>query len=328
MKRIGAGVLFLQVCLAALPAEAQSTAAASSEVDQARAHFERGASLFKEGSFDAALAEFKRAYEIVPNYKVLYNIGQAQVERHDYVAALRAFEDYLRQGATDIATERRESVERDIASLKTRVATLAVKSNARGAELLVDGVSVGTVPFDSDPLVSAGTRRLTLKKAGFTPLERTISVAGGDHPEVEMNLEPLSNLPAGDSQPSGPVTPIARSESRPVRPATWVSLAATGVFTGAAVTFGLLARKSNEDLDAELARFPADASRVDDVRSRVKLEAGLTDGFAIAAAASGILTVYFALSSPKSSETSARAPRVSSARVVPTGQGFAVLGKF
>lgn len=327
MKRIGAGVLFLQVCLAALPAEAQTTPPASSEVDQARGHFERGAALFKEGSFDAALAEFKRAYEIVPNYKVLYNIGQAQVERHDYVAALRAFEDYLRQGSADISSDRRESVERDVANLKTRVASLTVKSNARGAELFVDGVSVGTVPFDSDPLVSAGTRRLSLRKPGFTPLERTISVAGGDHPEVEMNLEPLSAA-GSESQPSGPVTPIARSESRPVRPATWVALAATGVFTGAAVTFGILARKSNEDLDTELARYPADAGRVDDVRSRVKLEAGLTDGFAIAASASAILTVYFALSSPKSSETAARVSRTPVARVVPTGQGVAVFGKF
>lgn len=327
MKRIGAGFLFLHVCLAALPAQAESAPAPSAQVDQARGHFERGAALFKEGSFDAALAEFKRAYEIVPNYKVLYNIGQSQIERHDYVAALRAFEDYLRQGAADVPSERREAVEREIANLKTRVASVAVKSNVRGAELFVDGVSVGTLPLATDPLVSAGTRRLSLKKTGYAPLERTVSVAGGDHPEVEMNLEPLPSAVGSESQPTGPVTPIEKPESRPVRTATWVSLAATGVFTGAAITFGLLAKKSNEDLDTELARYPADGGRIDDVRSRVKLEAALTDGFGVAAAASAILTVYFALSGPHTTETG-RAKRAPLARVVPTGQGVAVFGKF
>ncbi|HET9932399.1 MAG TPA: PEGA domain-containing protein [Polyangiaceae bacterium] len=326
MKRIGVGLLFLQVCLSAPPALAESGQSSSSQVDQARGHFERGAALFKEGSFDAALAEFKRAYEIVPNYKVLYNIGQAQIERHDYVAALRAFEDYLRQGAADIPSERRESVEREITSLKTRVASLVVRSNVRGAELFVDGVSVGTLPLDSDPLVSAGTRRLTLKKTGYTQLERTVSVAGGDHPEIEMNLEPLPTTTGADAQPSGPVTPIAMPASRPIRPATWVSLAATCVFTGAAVTFGILAQKSNDDLDTAM-RYPADPNRVDDVRSRLKLQAALTDGFGAAAAASAILTVYFALSGSHSSET-ARAHRAPIARVVPTGQGVAVFGKF
>ena len=48
------------------------------------------------------LAEFMRAYELLPNYRVLYNIGQVQLERHDYVAALHAFDDYLEQGARDV----------------------------------------------------------------------------------------------------------------------------------------------------------------------------------------------------------------------------------
>jgi tetratricopeptide (TPR) repeat protein len=326
MKRIGAGLLFLHVCLAALPAQAESGPASGSSVDQARGHFERGAALFKEGSFDAALAEFKRAYEIVPNYKVLYNIGQSQIERHDYVAALRAFEDYLRQGAADVPAERREAVEREITNLKTRVASIVVKSNVSGAELFVDGVSVGTLPLDSDPLVSAGTRRLSLKKTGYALLERTVSVAGGDHPEVEMNLEPLPSAIGGE-QPSGPVTPIAMPESRPVRAATWVSLAATGVFTAGAITFGVLASKSNQELDDELARFNPDKGHVEDVRSRVKLEAALTDGFGVAAAASAVLTVYFAVSGSRPTETGV-AKHAPVARLVPTGQGVAVFGKF
>ena len=40
---------------------------------EARAHFSRGVEFYKEGDYRTALIEFKRAYEVLPNYKVLYN---------------------------------------------------------------------------------------------------------------------------------------------------------------------------------------------------------------------------------------------------------------
>src|SRR5690606_15305964 len=48
------------------PSHAQeATQAAAAE------HFERGIELYREGSLDAALVEFERAYESVPDYRVL-----------------------------------------------------------------------------------------------------------------------------------------------------------------------------------------------------------------------------------------------------------------
>src|SRR5262245_1414760 len=71
--------------------------------DQARmndAHgaFQRGIELYKEGDLSAAAVEFKRAYELVPSYKILYNMGQVSYLQHDYAAAMRYFRQYLREG--------------------------------------------------------------------------------------------------------------------------------------------------------------------------------------------------------------------------------------
>src|SRR5688572_22988168 len=70
-------------------------------------HFERGIELYQEGSLDAALVEFERAYESVPDYRVLYNLAQVQTQRGEYVEAIVLFERYLREGGAGIDTERR-----------------------------------------------------------------------------------------------------------------------------------------------------------------------------------------------------------------------------
>src|SRR5262245_643202 len=123
MQRAAAAAFALGWLVSSAPGRAQSSGdpgaldassdASDDAVKQARDRFLRGVELYKEGSYDAALAEFTRAYELVPNYRVLFNIAQVQVERHDYAAALRFFADYLRQGAADVTSERREQVERE-----------------------------------------------------------------------------------------------------------------------------------------------------------------------------------------------------------------------
>ena len=45
---------------------------------EARDRFDRGLDLFNGGENPAALAEFKRAYELIPNPLVLYNINDEQ----------------------------------------------------------------------------------------------------------------------------------------------------------------------------------------------------------------------------------------------------------
>jgi hypothetical protein len=313
---------FLSGIASAEPGKGTSSQS-SSQVDEARAHFQRGADLFKEGNPDASLAEFLRAYQLVPNYRLLYNIGQVHVERHDYVSALRAFQDYLRQGATDVPAERREQVERDIASLRTRISELRVTSNVEGAELAIDGVPAGSLPLTAPLPVSAGTRRLTLTKKGYNSVERTITVTGGDKPELSIPLERLASPRDAQVKAAPPQAGGGSSLST----GTWASLAATGAFASGAVVFGLLARGKNQDLDASLARFPADRSSVEDTRSRLKLYAGLTDGCMVAAGVSAGLSIYFLLSGSQRTEAP-KASHKASVRLVPQASGVAMHGEF
>ena len=299
MRRCVVVSLSLVLALPSLPARAADPApATSSSVDQARVHFQRGTEFYKEGNYDAALAEFSKAQELAPNYRLLYNIGQVQAERHDYVAAVRTLTDYLAAGGAEVPEERRSQVESEIASLKTKISELTVTSNVAGAEVSVDGVARGLLPLSTPLLVSAGSRRVALAKPGYATVERTIIVTGQDKPTLDLPLQSASAF--------APMKPVARTDEPPRQSSSnvgvWVSVAAAGSFAAGATVFGLMARSKDAELDDQLGTYPLDAQRVADLRSDLKRDAALCDGFAAASAASAILAVYFLVSGSSGSE--------------------------
>jgi PEGA domain/Tetratricopeptide repeat len=303
--------------LAAGPAASTAT----SNVDAARLHFQRGADFYKDGNFDAALAEFAKAQQLAPNFRILYNIGQVQAERHDYVAAVRTLTDYLAQGGAEIPEERRSQVQTEIASLRTKISELNVKSNVAGAEVAVDGVSMGLLPLATPLLVSAGSRRITVSKRGFATVERTIIVTGDDQAQLDVPLEALSAPSQNRKKTSG--SDQASADGSTNVPA-WVSVAATGVFASGAAVFGVMARSKNGDLDDALNGYPLNGGAVEDLRSDVKRNALLCDGFAAASAVSAIFAVYFFVSG--SGHTEQRATVRS--RLVASPQGVTLMGQF
>ena len=321
-KRLSSLLLLVAVCVAP-GLSAQERAAEPANVEDARVRFQRGAELYKEGSFDAALAEFKRAYELAPNYRLLFNLGQVEVERHDYAAALRYFRDYLAAGGAEIAADRRTQVEREIESLTARVAELDVTSNVAGSELSVDGVVVGTLPLAKPVIVSAGLRRISLSKPGHAPVERTITVGGGERPRLFLEFKDTQPHPVHATPAASP--PSAPAPSASLGAAEWTGIISTGAFTGAAVVFGVLAHDADGDLDASLSEFPGDAGRIDDDRSKLKLYAGLTDGFAAAALVSAVVTTLLLVSDDSEEPSERNAART---ELVPLRNGMALRRNF
>src|SRR5262249_56444174 len=119
-----------------------------------------GIDLYKAGDFGAALAEFKRAYDLVPSYKILYNLGQVSYQRHDYAAALRYFRQYLADGDDTVPDDRRHEVSGAIVDLEQRVGRLQIESGDEGAEVFVDDVLIGTTPLGALTGVNAGRRKV------------------------------------------------------------------------------------------------------------------------------------------------------------------------
>jgi PEGA domain-containing protein len=181
------------------PAAAPSTPGTTSEAEaatpspevmaEAKQRFDRGYELYEEGEYPLALIEFNRAYELVPNYRVLYNIGQVCIQLGQYANARRALESYVEKGGDSLAPERKTAVKKDLEMLGRRTAYVTVSSNIEGAEILIDEALVGKTPLGSAVLVDAGVHRVTLRRGGYQQKTSNVTLAGGDEQALTVTLE-------------------------------------------------------------------------------------------------------------------------------------------
>lgn len=227
---------------------AQPDAPPSNDVatERARAHFTLGVDLYREGNSRAALIEFKRAYKAAPHYKLLYNLAQASLELQEDWQAIEYFTNYLKQGGSEILSDRRREVEETIERLKRRLATIAITTNQPGAEIRVDETPVGSAPLRAPVKVSVGRRKITATKHGFDPVERMVDVAAGDHLELTLQFKdkPGFNV-ANLGMPMAP----AHDDSGPSA-GTFMAIG-TGVLAAGAVTLTILTAMAQKSFDDE-----------------------------------------------------------------------------
>jgi hypothetical protein len=315
-RRSARAASLLLLTLVAVPtrsALAQSDAIADAPGAQRRAqaegHFRRGVSLFKDNDYAGALVEFQRAYDIAPNYRILYNIGQAQYQLQRYADALKAFEGYLAEGGAQIAAARRTSLDADVRLLRARVARVDVSVNADNAEIRVDDQVVGTSPLKAPVMVSIGHRKITVVVLGRAAVDRFVDVASGDTLKVAFDVAP----PAAATPPPAPapVKPIAEpahaapavAAPPPPAPPTesssnaalWITWGVTGLFAASTAATGGMTLAANKDLSRDLSTYPGSGSSISHDQTRTKTLATVTDALLAATAVSAGIALYVTL---------------------------------
>lgn len=227
--------------------------------DDAESHWNNGVSLYGEGDYPASLVEFKRAYEIQPNYNFLYNIAQVQWTLKDYVSAVKTYQQYLVDGGARIGATRKAEVEKDIATGKGRIATVTITVNAPGAEVFIDDVSIGTAPFKEPVQVNSGKRKFVASRDGFNPARELKDFAGGDNGSITLNLvelkpgetpKPVEVTPPGGTG-NGTGTPITPPPPPPSPSAAGpvITFVLTGGFAIAWGVSGGLALSADSELN-------------------------------------------------------------------------------
>ncbi|HXU06929.1 MAG TPA: PEGA domain-containing protein [Polyangia bacterium] len=322
MKAFAPLALALTVLTAgARPVQAQppSAEAEAAKTSEAQAHFHRGIEFYKQGDFAAAQVEFTRAYEMVPNYKILYNLGQVSYQRRDHAAALRYFRKYLSDGVDAIPAERHHEVMRDIADLEQRVGRLQIDTPEDGAEVFIDDVLVGTTPLRALITVNGGARKIDLVARGGEHQSRQVDVGSGEvvrlpFPRLALRAPPAT-LPASPptsqrtsgalaTAPTAVLAAVAAVPSVVAAPARkssfpWKSWSLTGLLAGGAAATGIVALTSKHDLDQQLGMFPADNSEIDYDRRRTRGFALATDGLLIGTAIMATISLYLTFRDPK-----------------------------
>jgi hypothetical protein len=270
-------------------------------VKEAENHFRRGVALYKDGDATGALVEFKRTYELAPNFHILFNLGQTYFQLQHYADALRTLQEFLAEGGTEIAPDRRASVEADIQQLLARVGQVDVKVSPDGAAIFVDDEPLGTSPLALPVVVSVGRRKFSATKAGLPPQERFLEVASGDHATLSFDLAPSpapalapspSLAPAVAPAPALASTPVPAPAPEPTRAGPWIAWGVTGALGAATVVTGILTLAAKSDLSSQLDTFPGNPGAIDDERTRTKTMGIVTDVLLGAAVVAAGVAIY------------------------------------
>ena len=255
-----------------------STASKPSASNEAKARFDRGVALFDDGDYSAALIEFERAYELAPNFRVLYNMGKVEEQLQRYPAAIRSFERYLGEGGKDVPVKRRAEVEREIRRLRERLATIAIEGKPLGAMVFVDDVAFGSLPLAEPLVVSSGRRKIELRGDGGVLVGKTVDVAGGDSIRVELVAEPPR--------------PVVQPRMSPIAKAVWIG---SGVAAAGALATGAFALRENADRRDALGALGLTSSELASKNGAVRTFALSTDVLGAAAILGSGVALYLTL---------------------------------
>lgn len=323
-------VALAAVLLATTPAHAQS------KLDRAKKHFEQGEAYFRAKTYDRAIDEYQKAYDLVQKPGLLFNIGLAHEYAGNAEEAVAMYQQYIAaepEGAkAPEARARMESLSRQL--LEQQKADEKAKQHRRNAVRLADsGDLTGAVAelraaWDIRPQpellyeIAELLRQKGDRDEAIREYQRYLSIEGAKVHRVEAAraVEELKAEQAkgdGDHEPppDGPPPPTGPVDGQPrpsLLPAA-IAFGAAGVFVAAGVGFGVKSNGTRSDLEDELdtGTPPLDSGDPGfDDGKRDALIADVSWALAGAAVITGTVLTIRALRSPEKNSAVSIAPSV------------------
>jgi hypothetical protein len=264
---------------------------------RARASFLRGVDLYEERDFSGAGVEFRRAYELMRNFRILFNLGRVAVELHDYAAAIDLFTRYLAEGGDQVPPERRRELQDELAHLRPRVGHIKLLADDAGAEVYLDDVLVGHTPI-APLIVNVGQRRLEIRPAQGPRELRIVDAPGDETVVVRMGRPKSESISLRPLEPIGDQSDLVQKNQQQKRESSsrvWLGWTATGLCAASAAVFGVMAYRSSKDLKDLRQSYPTTREALDDKKSTTRTLSVAADASAAGAVVFGALSLYLSV---------------------------------
>jgi hypothetical protein len=291
--------------------------------------------LYREGvkaagrkQWEQARQVFLEAWKRKPHFQIAANLGRAELRAGKPRDAVEHIEYFLREAPADVSQQDRTEAQSLLAEARAQIGTLALTVEPEGADVLLDGAPVGTLPPTREVLVDPGHRVLEARREGYRPARQEVDVAPGTRATVTLRLErekPLS-LPPRSPPPAPPPEGGGRS---PALIGVGIGTAVAAAGAGAVLVVLAMGKASDQDdLGDPNGNFPpGDPTRsqwTELEQSRADLLSAAAWSF-IGAGVIGGATAVYALTGKA---PAAALQKTGQIRVYPAGTGIEVSGRW
>ena len=234
---------------------AVTTALAAEESDDAV--IARGVALRKEGDDQAARELFMKVYERSHSARAAGQLGLAEQALGRWEEAEAHLREALRSPNDSWVKKNHDALSRDMLLIKAHIARVEIVGDPEGAEILVNGRTVGKLPLSGPISTSAGSVDIEARAPGYQHEMRTLTLTGGQYQRLVMRLQKDEPAPSATATPVPPSSivsapppetpsratppagakPSVDDQPSPIRPiAKWTALGLAGAGLAVGIT--------------------------------------------------------------------------------------------
>jgi hypothetical protein len=240
---------------AAVVAAAVTPQAARAAGDDAEKLIHHGIELRKAHDDEGAARAFQQAYDQVHTPRAAGQLGLAEQALGRWEDAERHVGEALHATGDSWVSKNRATLDEALGTIEAHLGRVEVLGDPEGAEVSINGRSVGKLPLPDAVRVSAGEVDVEMRAPGYVPAQRTLSIVGGQYQRLVLHLakEAPPEVTATGTKPAGgeastspgpgPITPVVTSTPAAEPPSqlrTVLKWSAAGA-AGVGLTVGVVA---------------------------------------------------------------------------------------
>lgn len=289
------------------------------QTSQATQFFDKGTSLYKQSRWTEAEVQFQKAWDLRRSFDVAANLGDCELEIGQHREAAEHLAFAMREFPLTGKPALRNRLAQRLAVARAQVGTFEIRVSEPGAQVSIDGRSVGLAPINEEVFVDPGTHTVEAKLGDYETGRATVEVVKGASKRVVIALVKRVDQRSGGAE--GPNKAVIIGGA-----------AVTGVALLTGAVLAIVATGKGSDADSKLEELrqagggcKANASACQTIDSDLATRDKLSNasmGVFIGAGAVGAATLAYALFAPRGRAAT------SGLRIVPTvgvGQGGVVM---
>lgn len=172
------------LCAALAASVALAPSSALAQADEYKQRMDKGVKLYLDKNYEAAIVEFKAAYNARPKGSPLVNISLCYKSLFDYPKAILALEEALAKHSDTMDEPTKKAAQDAIVEMRDLLAYVTVQVSPAQATLTIDGEDLPASALKAPIPLGPGPHRIIARAEGHASAEESVTLASGEKDHV------------------------------------------------------------------------------------------------------------------------------------------------